>query len=132
MVTYIFLALVAYACGLLADLIDFCMGSPSNGAVAPGRIFSSIGKFLGRKYDEKEVEHGKWNVKMRSEGYNERSFLNWWKLGICPYCYNVWLCTIAVLLTVWLHEFSWEYLWWLPTFWGFAHLGLSKARQARQ
>lgn len=125
MTPFIQLLLVAIGTGMFSALLSFCLGDPS-GAFNEGRIFSRIGQFFLEQYDRQHSKNDAINEARVSYGHDPRIFINWWKLGICPYCYNVWLTLVGQVLAIGVWDLDWWNLIWLPVAFGFSHFALRK------
>lgn len=68
--------LIAFIAAFITNFLFWCMGNPENEELKAGRIFSAIGRAFKIKYEKYEGKGG----------------LNFFKILVCPYCFNVWLC----------------------------------------
>lgn len=122
----LFVLVASHGTGLFSALVYFCIGEPA-GNLHEGRIFSWVGKYLFTKYKNKTDEHERFNAQMVEDGYEPRTFVNWWKLGICPYCFNVWFTFVSYGVTFWFLGLSVAWLWTLPLAMGYSYRSLGKA-----
>jgi hypothetical protein len=125
MAAFLQLVIVGIGTGLFSALVSFCLGDPS-GVFNEGRIFSRIGRYFIEQYDRQHSKHEAINESRVSYGHDPRIFVNWWKLGVCPYCYNVWLTFAGQVATIVVMDLAWMNLFWLPVALGFSHYALRK------
>jgi hypothetical protein len=85
---------------------------------------------------EIEVEHERRIVEHYERGGDEMmpiyNPVNWWKLMVCPKCFNAWATTIVFFLLFATSDMSY---WWLAAivpFQGFSNLALAIAGNTRQ
>jgi hypothetical protein len=140
MSTLAYLLFFAIGTGLFVDLLFFAMGDPNHGEVARGRIFSRWGEYMLTRTDNRaheiEVEHERRIVEHYERGGDEimpiYNPVNWWKLMVCPKCFNAWATTIVFFLLFATSDMSY---WWLTAivpFQGFSNLALAIAGNTRQ
>lgn len=144
MSTVIILLVFAIGVGLFTDLLFFALGDPHTGEVEDGRILSHYGETWLNRYTERKAQimveqarrEMKWNADhcnntppdFRRPVYNPP---NWWKLLVCPRCFNTWASIAAfVVLAFAIPLTGWWLLMFVP-FTGFASLALSASESLR-
>lgn len=99
---------------------DFCIGEPHAGTVNRGRIFSKLGQFILRKYNQFEDETERLRKidvqrKVQEQASLEEisraenwSRVNMWKAaGVCPICFNVWASFVVSTLAIVFFSMPW-------------------------
>lgn len=134
------LLLAAIGSGFFTNLLVWMMGSPIEGPVKTGRMFSWLGERIRHRYleGEKRIDAER-NRRLQAEfekaqaaqpgtpidKFKPKAYhpINWWKMPICPRCLNVWQALAGMLVFVFVLGIS---PWWLlaiTLYMGFADLG---------
>lgn len=158
METVLLLLAFAIGTGFFSDLYSFCLGDPHEGQVTEGRVLSWLGRRLLDRFhrheqrvlaqNEKRVSafitdaREKWTFNNPGKPFVvpssdrvkriERYPVNWWKAtGVCPRCFNVWLCFATFGALAWVCQFP--TVWWLALipYLGFSAMALSISSRAR-
>ncbi len=132
---------VAIGTGLFSDLVSFATGDPNTGEIAKGRIGAWLGAWALNGYNKAEhderVEADKRAAEFYKNGNDGTTFprpyfpVNWWKLLVCPTCYNVWISLFAFVVLMHANDLSGWYWMAVAPFLGASNVSLSMSRLAR-
>ena len=83
------LILIGACIGACTMFIEWTFGEPYNEAgVSNGRIFSAYGRWIRKGFEREENK-----ILLNINDGNPHTKLNYWKaLGMCYYCFNVYVC----------------------------------------
>lgn len=96
--------LIGAVIGAFTMFLEWTFGEPYNeNGVINGRIFSFYGRWIRKNFDRDENK-----ILLKIKEGNPHTKLNYWKaLGMCYYCFNVYVCMLLSMVFICTTPLEW-------------------------